>query len=876
MYRSFPMATRAVVVVLAVLFTAGCASGDITDKTGNNGDSDAGSDAVDASGDDAVTDSGDDGETDATDATDTSDTSDTPDGQDTGDADATDGDDGSDASLELAYDVCVLNDAAPWDECDTTGRLNFGPVADGETVTRLARLDNIGDEPFDITAADIASSNFDVRILTYSTDDPPQESEETLPFLLEAGQSVFFEVTVTGASTSGPLDADVLAVSMEQNGIAAPDEEIELVGGFTGCAGDTADCDGDPSNGCEVDLSTSPDNCGTCGNTCSDVNGTSTCDAGSCVITCDASYGDCDSDPLNGCEEDLSAIPNCGACGEDCSLPNATSTCDEQACSFQACDPGYADCDNDPQANGCEINTEIDLRNCGACGSICDYPFASETCTSGQCEFQGCDTDRHDLNNDLSDGCEYACTKTSNSDDPDINGVDANCDGIDGEVIRAIFVAKSGDDSNPGSPDQPLLTIAEALSTATSTSGLDHIYVSRGLYEEQVTLANGVSIYGGYAADQGWTRRNTFVTKIYNDGTAGQPPVAVKGSGLSNTTTVDLLTIESGSASGDGVSSYGLHCTDCSKLVVSNSNVVAGNGSAGTDGSNGESGLSAFGRGYSGGGGGSGSCDGSGWGSGGSGGNSGCGRGGGSGGRGGSKGDNDGYNGSNGIYSSPGGSGGGGGDPGGDGGNGASGTNGSSGSNGSGGSSTTIVNGFWQANDGVDGSNGTHGNGGSGGGGGGGQGCFFCINGSGNGGGGGGGGGCGGVAGQGGTAGGGSFGIFLIDSSGVTLENNVVTSGNGGNGGDGGSGGSGSSGGSGGLGDTYCSGEIGEGGNGGSGGAGGNGGHGGGGRGGDSISVFRQNTTVSLPGTNTLRVGNAGTGGSSSGAAGADGEARTN
>jgi hypothetical protein len=874
MYRAIPTATRALVLVLAVLLAA-CASGDITDQTGENGDSDADRDAVDISVDDTGTDVPEDIGTDVEDATDSSDSADAGDTDDSDAGDTSDASD-TDASLELAYDLCVLNDAAPWDLCDSSGRLNFGAVADGDTATRLARVDNIGSEPFDIADADIASSNFEIRILTYSSDDPPQEAEETLPLTLAGGESVFFEVTVTGISTSGPLDADVLTISMEQNGASAPDEEVPLVGGFTGCAGNTADCDGDPSNGCEVDLDTSLDHCGTCGTACSDVNGSSTCESGSCVIACDNAFGDCDGNPLNGCEEDLGAIPNCGACGEDCTLPNASSTCEQQTCSFQTCDAGYENCDNDLQANGCEINTNVDPGNCGACGSICDYPFASEQCNSGSCEFQGCDPDRHDLNQDLADGCEYACSKTSNNDAPDLNGVDANCDGIDGEVIRAIFVAKSGDDSNPGSPDQPLLTIAEAISTATSTSGLDHIYVSRGLYEEQVTLANGVSIYGGYAADQGWIRRNTFVTKIYHAGTPGQPPVAMTGNGLSNTTTVDLLTIESGHASGDGISSYGVHCTSCSNLVITNSEINAGNGSAGIDGTNGSSGLSAFGRGYSGGSGGTGSCDGSTPGYGGGGGTSSCSRPGGAGGRGGSEGDNDGYAGSNGVYSSPGGSGGRGGDPGGDGGNGASGSDGSNGNNGSGGNSAAVVNGFWQPEDGGSGGDGGHGNGGSGGGGGGGQGCFFCINGPGNGGGGGGGGGCGGLAGTGGTAGGASFGVFLIDSSGVTLDNNTISSGNGGNGGDGGSGGNGSSGGLGGSGGSACSGEIGDGGYGGSGGDGGNGGHGGGGRGGDSVSVFRQNTTVSLPGTNTLRIGSAGSGGSSPGAAGADGDARTN
>ena len=46
------------------------------------------------------------------------------------------------------------------------------------------------------------------------------------------------------------------------------------------CDDGHADCNGDPSDGCEVDTST-PDNCGECGNVCSDTE--PVCDQGACV-----------------------------------------------------------------------------------------------------------------------------------------------------------------------------------------------------------------------------------------------------------------------------------------------------------------------------------------------------------------------------------------------------------------------------------------------------------------------------------------------------------------------------------------------------------------------------------------------------------------
>jgi hypothetical protein len=52
----------------------------------------------------------------------------------------------------------------------------------------------------------------------------------------------------------------------------------------TMCASGTADCDGDPKDGCEVDLMTSPYNCGGCGIVCmSTPDQMAACDQGKCV-----------------------------------------------------------------------------------------------------------------------------------------------------------------------------------------------------------------------------------------------------------------------------------------------------------------------------------------------------------------------------------------------------------------------------------------------------------------------------------------------------------------------------------------------------------------------------------------------------------------
>jgi hypothetical protein len=79
-------------------------------------------------------------------------------------------------------------------------------------------------------------------------------------------------------------------------------------------------------------MSTDDNNCGACGNVCPTMQqiGTWTtdlvCVQGSCVLDCSTHplnasgrYGDCDGDPTDGCEADFYSDPqNCGGCGIVC------------------------------------------------------------------------------------------------------------------------------------------------------------------------------------------------------------------------------------------------------------------------------------------------------------------------------------------------------------------------------------------------------------------------------------------------------------------------------------------------------------------------------------------------------------------------------
>jgi hypothetical protein len=101
-----------------------------------------------------------------------------------------------------------------------------------------------------------------------------------------------------------------------------------------------------------------------------------------CDVQCDLGFADCDMVAANGCEVDTQTdADNCGACGAVCSLPHATSACTGGSCSIAACDTGYVDCDAQA-ANGCEVDLLSDPKHCGGCGIVC----SGGTCMNAYCQ----------------------------------------------------------------------------------------------------------------------------------------------------------------------------------------------------------------------------------------------------------------------------------------------------------------------------------------------------------------------------------------------------------------------------------------------------------------------------------------------------------
>jgi hypothetical protein len=85
--------------------------------------------------------------------------------------------------------------------------------------------------------------------------------------------------------------------------------------GQLNCDAGRADCDADPANGCETDVESSVENCGRCGYVCNLAGGSAACEAGMCVPDqCDAPYADCNGDPTDGCEVPVGE----GGCADRC------------------------------------------------------------------------------------------------------------------------------------------------------------------------------------------------------------------------------------------------------------------------------------------------------------------------------------------------------------------------------------------------------------------------------------------------------------------------------------------------------------------------------------------------------------------------------
>jgi hypothetical protein len=188
------------------------------------------------------------------------------------------------------------------------------------------------------------------------------------------------------------------------NAVPACDDDVCRL---SACLDGFADCDGDPTNGCEVDLRVDGANCGRCGTACALANAAAVCINRSCAVAeCASPFADCDGNPANGCEANTqTSLAHCGTCGTACNLANAQASCVAGSCRIASCNPGFSDCDGDPN-NGCETRTQDSLTNCGGCGNLCSFANATPICNGDTCGIAGCQSGFGNCDGQLANGCE--------------------------------------------------------------------------------------------------------------------------------------------------------------------------------------------------------------------------------------------------------------------------------------------------------------------------------------------------------------------------------------------------------------------------------------------------------------------------------------
>jgi hypothetical protein len=261
----------------------------------------------------------------------------------------------------------------------------------------------------------------------------------------------------------------------------------------------------------------------------------------------------------------------------------------------EICDGQDNDCDGELDEGFRDPVSGLYLTDsaCGTCEQDCGAQQSPQA--SWRCRILGvvpdcgmvCDEGWFDVNQDTADGCE--CRFEAATDHPD--GVDANCDGVDGELHGAIFAASHGHDADPGTRAAPVRTIQTAVQKAVEQGKRD-VYVAAGVYEESISLAPGVHVYGGYSLD--FTARAPAIYISAVDGRAPAPGAlaAVTFSDLvADGATLDGLTIYAGDGGAPGASSVAVLMRNVrASTAMRRCRVIAGDGAPGVRGADGADG----------------------------------------------------------------------------------------------------------------------------------------------------------------------------------------------------------------------------------------------------------------------------------------------
>ena len=350
------------------------------------------------------------------------------------------------------------------------------------------------------------------------------------------------------------------------------------------CTSGYGNCDTDPTNGCETAINTVA-NCGTCGTICNLANATEACTAGACAIaSCSAGFANCDANPANGCETPTNTLTNCGGCGLSCARANAAESCSAGACTLGACDAGFGNCDGNA-LNGCEtaLNT---LTNCGGCGAVCDITNASESCSTGSCQLTACTAGFGNCDGGLANGCETALNTLTNCAGCGATCARANAAESCSTGACTLGACDPGYGNCDGDPSNGCET---PLNTLGNCGGCGTLCDRANATE---TCPGGVCTLGACTGSFGNCNANPTdgceapLTTTTNCGACAVPCAPANGTGTCATTTCAVATCNANYTDVDGTPTNGCECLDegypsaCASAASLGSVAMGGNATA--------------------------------------------------------------------------------------------------------------------------------------------------------------------------------------------------------------------------------------------------------------------------------------------------------
>jgi hypothetical protein len=305
---------------------------------------------------------------------------------------------------------------------------------------------------------------------------------------------------------------------------------------------------------------------------------------------------------LSGVEPCVNGIPGVGSCpGFLICEGELGYTCNAPAPEPEVCDYEDNNCDKKVDEGFKDPETGLYLTDahCASCNNDCGVlaaPHAVYHCLlEGSVPGCGmvCEEGWVDLNEEEVDGCE--CEFLSADDPPD--GIDQNCDGIDGDPANAVFVAPWGKETNPGTPEEPVKSVSMGVQRSQEKNK-GHVYVANGFYKENIVLADGKQLFGGFATDFSVRDLALYTSAIEADPTLSPavPQATVRASGIGKTkSSFEGFTVTGPYVTDTGRSSYVLYLKDCGPNLTVRDNVIlagdAGDGENGDDGDDGGDGL---------------------------------------------------------------------------------------------------------------------------------------------------------------------------------------------------------------------------------------------------------------------------------------------